>query len=237
MSLRRLAPLLLLGLGLAIFIALDLGRYFDFASLRRHHGDILAWVTAHPVAAPLAYATLYILVVTFSLPVASFLTVAGGILFGAVWGTLWTLAGATLGSGLVFLAARSAFGGILRARAGPRLQRLQHMLEQHGFHYLLFLRLVPLFPFWLVNIAPAVFGMPLGTYLAATVIGILPGTFIVTYFGHGLAAVIEQSDTISLQAVFTPEILLALCLLALLSLLPVWLKRRGFGAGETPDDH
>lgn len=230
MQIRRFLPLLLLALGLALFLILDLGRHFDLAILRDQHAGLRRWIELHPVLAVATYLVLYTLVVAFSLPIASLVTLAGGFLFGPWLGTLWTALGATLGATAIFLAARAALGdrlaAFLRHRAGPRLAALEHELRRNGFHYLLFLRLVPAFPFWLVNIAPAFFGIPLRTYIAATAIGILPGTFVFAYFGHGLDATLEQSGSAGAADLFNAEILIALTLLALLSLLPVWLKRR-----------
>ncbi|HEX6958270.1 MAG TPA: TVP38/TMEM64 family protein [Ferrovibrio sp.] len=229
MTLKRLLPLLVLALGLVLFLAFDLGRFFDLAALRAHQSDLRLWVAAHPLLAPLAYTGFYTILVAFSLPIASFVTLAGGILFGAWLGTLWTAIGATLGAGIVFLAARTALAASLRARAGQRLAKLEREIRDNGFHYLLFLRLVPLFPFWLVNIAPALVGMRLMPYLVATALGILPGTFVFAYFGQGLSNTLQKSDTLSLSMIASPEILIALTLLALLSLLPIWIKRRQAG--------
>lgn len=230
MQVRRFLPLLLLALGLALFLAMDLGRYFDLAVLRDQQAGLRRWVEHHPVLAVAAYLAFYTLLVAFSLPVASLVTLAGGFLFGPWLGTLWTALGATLGATAIFIAARAALGdhlaSLLRHRAGPRLAALEHELRHNGFHYLLFLRLVPAFPFWLVNIASAFFGIPLGTYIIATVIGILPGTFVFAYLGHGLDTTLEQSGSVAVADLLSLEILIALTLLALLSLLPVWLKRR-----------
>lgn len=226
MTLKRIIPLLLLGLGLALFLALDLGRFFDPAELRAHQAELQSLVEERPIIAAAAYILLYMMLVAFSLPVASFVTVVGGFLFGAWLGTLWTAIGATLGAGLVFLAARTALCDMLRAKAGPWLGKLEGEFRANGFHYLLFLRLVPAFPFWLVNIAPALFGMRFAPFALATAAGILPGTFVFTYFGHGLSTTLQQSEDLSLTAIATPEILIGLTLLALMSLLPVWFKRR-----------
>lgn len=226
MTLRRALPLLLLGLGLGLFIAFDLGRFFDLSELRAHQSDLQRWVNDRPVIAPAAYLLFYAVLVAFSLPVASFVTIAGGFLFGIWFGTLWTAIGATLGASLVFLAARTALGEVLRAKAGPWLSRLEGEFRTNGFHYLLFLRLVPAFPFWLINIAPALFGMRFVPFVLATAIGILPGTFVFTYFGHGLGTTLQHSGELSLTTIATPEILIGLTLLALVSLLPVWFKRR-----------
>jgi uncharacterized membrane protein YdjX (TVP38/TMEM64 family) len=193
MTLKRTIPLLLLGLGLALFMAFDLGRFFDLAELRAHQTELQRWVDERPVAGPAAFVLLYTTLVAFSLPVASFATIVGGFLFGAWFGTLWTAMGATLGASLVFLAARTALREMLRAKAGPWLDKLEGEFRTNGFHYLLFLRLVPAFPFWLVNIAPALFGLRFAPFVSATAVGILPGTFVFAYFGHGLSATLQQN--------------------------------------------
>ncbi len=230
MQVQRLFPLLLLILGLALFLALDLDRHFDLTTLRARQSGLRLWTNAHPIEAVVGYILFYALVVAFSLPVASLVTLAGGFLFGPWLGTFCTATGATLGAVAVFLAVRAAMGnslaGVLHRKAGSRLAALEHELRRNGFHYLLFLRLVPAFPFWLVNIAPAVFGLPLGSYALATAVGILPATFAFSYLGHGLNATLAQSGSIEAADIFIPEILIALTLLALLSLLPIWLKRR-----------
>lgn len=226
MTLKRTIPLLLLGLGLALFMALDLGRFFDLSELQSHQTELQRWVDERPVVAPAVYILFYTALVAFSLPVASFVTIVGGFLFGVWFGTLSTAIGATLGASLVFLAARTALRDVLRAKAGPWLDKLEGEFRTNGFHYLLFLRLVPAFPFWLVNIAPALFGVRFVPFVLATAAGILPGTFVFTYFGHGLSATLQQSHDLSLAAIATPEILIGLTLLALVSLLPVWFKRR-----------
>lgn len=230
MLVRRFLPLLLLAIGLGLFLVLDLDRYFSLAAVRDQQAGLRHWMGLHPVLAVAAYIACYTLLVAFSLPVATVATLAGGFLFGPWLGTLWTTLGATLGATVIFLAARAALGdrlaAFLRHRAGPRLAALEHELRRNGFHYLLFLRLVPAFPFWLVNIAPAFFGIPLRTYIAATMIGILPGTFVFAYLGHGLDTTLEQSGGHDVADMLGVEILTGLTLLALLSLLPVWLKRR-----------
>lgn len=230
MQARQLFPLLVLALGLALFLALDLNRYFDLATLRDQQAGLRHWVAGHPLLAVMGYIAFYAALVAFSLPVASLVTLTGGFLFGPWLGTAWTVLGATLGAIAIFLAARAALGNRLAAmlhhKAGSRLAALEHELRSNGFHYLLFLRLVPAFPFWLVNIAPAFFGIPLRTYIAATVIGILPGTFVFAYLGHGLDTTLAQSGSVDAADLLSLEILIALTLLALLSLLPVWLKRR-----------
>ena len=158
---RRLIPVAVLLLGLALFLLLDLERYFSFEMLSRHHATLTSWVAAHMALAALLFVVAYALVVAFSLPVAVIITPVGGFLFGMWLGALLSVIGATIGSVAVFLAARTAFYDLFHARAGAALARLEEGFRRDSFSYLLFLRLVPVFPFWLVNIVPALLGMTL----------------------------------------------------------------------------
>jgi uncharacterized membrane protein YdjX (TVP38/TMEM64 family) len=155
------------------------------------------------------------------------------MLFGAVLGTSLTVLGATAGAVAVFLAARSAFGDVLRARADSFVGRLEAGFRRDAFSYLLFLRLVPAFPFWLVNIAPAVFKVPLRTFAITTFLGIIPGTAVYCSVGAGLGSVLDRNEAPDLGLVFEPRVLLPLLALAALALVPMlygrWKARRGGG--------
>ena len=165
--------------------------------------------------------------VAFSIPGALIMTLSGGFLFGAFAGTAATVVGATAGSVAVFLAARTAFGDVLRRRAGPAVARIAEGLRRDAFSYLLLLRLLPVFPFWLVNIAVGVVNIPLRTYVLGTVLGVIPGTFIYSALGAGLGTVFDRAEAPNLSVVFEPQILLPLVALALLSLAPiVWRRLR-----------
>jgi uncharacterized membrane protein YdjX (TVP38/TMEM64 family) len=227
---KRAWPLLAIAAGLALVFSLGLHRYLSFAVLRDNRADLVAWVAAMGPLAVLAFIAAYIVVVTLSLPGGAVMTIAGGFLFGAVWGSLWVVIGATIGASLLFLAARTSLGEPLRARAGPALARMAEGFRANAFSYLLFLRLVPAFPFFLVNLAPAFLGVPLGTYVLATFLGIVPATFVFASVGAGLGSVFDAGGDFTPVGILTPQVLLALGGLALLSLLPIALKR--FGAAR-----
>src|SRR5262249_27008746 len=140
----------------------------------------------HLVLALAIYLCAYAGVVTLSLPGATILTLAGGCMFGASLATGVTVIAATIGATLLFLAARTAFADLLRQRAGPWLTRLRDGFQENAFSYLLFLRLVPAFPFFVVNLVPAFFGMRLQSFVLATFIGIIPGTLVYASVGAGL---------------------------------------------------
>ena len=188
-GLRRYLPLALLLIGLAAFFALGGGQYISFAYLSAQYETLRAFVAENLLIAALGYAALYILVVAISVPGAAPLTIAGGLLFGTVLGGSLTVVGATIGAVIIFLAARTAFAETLREKAGPRVQKLREGFERDAFNYLLFLRLVPAFPFFLVNIAAGLFGMRLGPYALATALGIIPGTFVFASIGNGAVSI------------------------------------------------
>jgi uncharacterized membrane protein YdjX (TVP38/TMEM64 family) len=228
---RRLIPVAILLLGLALFLLLDLERYVSFEMLGRHHVALAAWVAEHPLQASLIYLLAYALVVAFSLPVAVLLTPVGGFLFGVWLGAALSVIGATLGSVVLFLAARSALHDAFHRKAGATLARFETGFRRDGFNYLLFLRLVPVFPFWLVNIVPALLGMGLGPYVLATAIGIIPAAIVYASLGAGLGRVIERGEAPDLGVIFEWRILLPLLGLAALALIPVVYAR--LRAGRT----
>lgn len=223
---RRLWPLAVLAAGLGGFFALGLHERLSLSAVTAHRAELLRYVEAHGTLAVLVYVAAYAAAVAFSLPGATVLTVAGGFLFGAIAATGYAVAGATAGAIAVFLAARSAFGGLLRQKAGPWAARLEAGFRDNAFSYMLFLRLVPVFPFWLVNLVPAILGVPLRTYALATLIGIIPGALVYASVGNGLGTVADAGGTPDLGLLFSPEILLPILGLALLALLPVAIKAR-----------
>lgn len=223
--LTRYLPLAVLAAGLAAFFALGGTRYVSFEALGQHRDALTAWVAANPVTAPLLYVAIYAVAIACSLPGGVVLTVTAGFLFGTVVGGSVALVGASIGATATFLAARTALRDLLKAKAGPALQRMEAGFHRDAFSYLLVLRLVPLFPFFLVNLVPALLGVPLRTYVGATVIGIVPGTFVFASVGNGVGAVLDQGGTPNLGIIFTPPILLPILGLAVLALIPVVYKR------------
>jgi uncharacterized membrane protein YdjX (TVP38/TMEM64 family) len=222
---RRLAPLAVLLLAIGGFFALGLHEYLSFEALRQHRAQLLAFVEHRPLLAPLAFMAVYAAVVALSVPGGALLTIAGGFLFGVLPATLYVVVGATVGATIVFLIARTALGDALRARAGPRVRRMEEGFRADALSYLLVLRLIPIFPFWLVNIVPAFLGVALRTYVLGTFIGIIPGSFVYASVGNGLGAVFEAGGTPDLGIIFQPAVLLPIAGLAVLALLPVGYRR------------
>jgi uncharacterized membrane protein YdjX (TVP38/TMEM64 family) len=223
--LRRLLPVVILLAGLVLFLLLGLERYLSYDMLARNKAVVTAWVAAHTLLAALCFVAAYAVVVAFSLPIAVLITPVGGFLFGVWVGAVLSVLGATLGSIAVFLAARTAFHDLFRARAGASLARLEAGFRRNDFSYLLFLRLVPVFPFWLVNIVPALLGMRLDRYALATLIGIVPAAVVYSSVGDGLGKVLKRGGHPNLGIIFEWHVLLPLLGLAALSLVPVAYSR------------
>ena len=225
----------------AVVLALGGHRYLSLAALVDHHAAIEALVAAHPLTAVLAFVVVYAAVAALSLPGGAVMTLLGGLVFGGLVGTVASVVGATAGATLVFLIARTSFGDELVRRAGGAVARLAGGFQRNALSYLLFLRLVPAFPFWLVNLVPAVFGVKLSTYVLATSVGILPGTLVFALIGSGLGGTLESerlavADCIARGAspcvarlsfgdFLTPELIAGFAALGVLALLPLLIKR------------
>ncbi len=222
---RRWLPLAaLIAAGIAVY-AMGLNRELGLAGLQRHRESLQAFVANRPLTAPLAFALLYATATALSVPGALFLTLTGGLLFGVWLGAMLSVIGATAGATILFLIARTSLGTALRARAGPWLHRLEAGLREDAFSYLLILRLVPLLPFWLVNLVPALLAVPLRVFALATFLGIIPGTLIYAGVGNGLGAILDRGEQPNLGLVFEPQVILPLLGLAVLALLPVLYRR------------
>ncbi|MBY6243787.1 TVP38/TMEM64 family protein [Methylosinus sp. Sm6] len=222
---RRLVPLLALAALIAAAFYLRVDQYLTLDALRDNRAALSELVGSHSVAAACAYVLAYVGVVALSLPGAAIMTLAGGFLFGVALGATLTVVGATAGATLLFLIARTAAGDILRKRAGPFLARMADGFRKDAFNYLLFLRLVPVFPFWAVNLASALLGMRLEPFVAATAIGIVPGTLVYTAFGASLGDIFDAGADVRLEDVFSPTLIAGLLGLGALSMLPVILRR------------
>ena len=224
-SLGRLVPLGVMAAALIAFFALDLNQYLNFGALKDHQETLSGFVASNAILAAVLFIVIYAVSTAISLPGGASLTIAGGFLFGTLIGTVYVVIGASLGATGLFLAARTALGEPLRARAGPQLQRMEKGFRENAFSYLLFLRLIPIFPFWLVNLVPAFLGVPIGTYFIGTLIGIIPGSFVFASVGNGLGALFAAGKTPDLGIIFAPDILIPIAGLGLLALVPVLYKR------------
>lgn len=225
----RFLPLAIVVAGLSAGYAAGLQHYLSLGTLVERRGELAAFVGAHRASAAAVFVVVYALAVAFSFPAASVLTVSGGFLFGWLTGGALTAVAATAGATAIFLAARTAFGEILRKRAGSAVEKLAAGFAEDAFSYLLALRLAPVFPFFAVNIAAALFQVGLRKYVLATFIGILPATFTYAWLGQGLDSVIVAAGRagrgVSLSDFVTWQISVALALLALLAAVPPVVRR------------
>ncbi len=228
---KRFLPLVVLVLAIGAVFASGLHNYLTFDALKEHRETLLGFVAANPLVAPLAFILVYALATSLSVPGGIILTIAGGFMFGTWLGGLYVVIGATIGATAIFLIAKTALGNTLREKAGPWLGKMEAGFKENALSYLLVLRLIPLFPFWLVNLVPAFLGVSLGTYVLGTFVGIIPGSVVFASVGNGLGSVFDAGETPDLGIIFEPAILGPILALSLLALLPIAYKR--FIAGKT----
>lgn len=198
--------------------------YLSLASLKTYRQTLISWALVHGFLAVMAYMLIYIAVVAFSIPGALFVTLAGGFLFGPV-AACYVVVSATIGSVIVFLAVRTTLGEWLANKASGWVSKMKKGFEENAFNYLLVLRLMPFFPFWVVNIVSALLDVRLRDFAAATFIGIIPGVLIYVMVGNSLNVLFQTNQAPDLHIVFTPAIFLPLLGLAMLAMLPVIYKR------------
>lgn len=211
---------------LALLHRSGLGELLSLDTLRTHRATLTALVADNAVTAAVAFVLAYVLAVSLSVPGAVFLTLTGGFLFGPVLGTALTVVGATIGASLVFLFARRLFGADALDRFGETARKLGRNIKANAWSYLLVLRLTPLFPFFLVNLAPAFVGVRLPVFVATTFVGVIPATAVFSTAGAGLGSVLDRGGPFELSSILTPEIIAGLFGLAALSLAAIPLKKR-----------
>ena len=216
----KVALLVLFAGVVAAFFALDGQRYLTLDAVKANRDAMLRFTEAHFVAALVLGFVVYAGAVAFSLPGALVLSLATGFVFGRWVGTALVVAAATTGATILFLAARYIFADAARRRLGALGERINAGFTENAFSYLLFLRLVPAFPFFLVNLAPALTSVPLRTFVLATLVGIVPGTFVFVNLGETLGRIDSLAGLVSW------ETLIAFALLGALALVPVYLRRR-----------
>jgi pyruvate/2-oxoglutarate dehydrogenase complex dihydrolipoamide dehydrogenase (E3) component/uncharacterized membrane protein YdjX (TVP38/TMEM64 family) len=222
---KRYLPIALIAVLMMILYATGAYQYLSFNELNKRHQELKGFVGSYPFSAPLLFIGVYIVATAASLPGGAFLSLIGGFLFPIPFSTLYVVIGATIGASFLFLAARTAIGDSLKKKAGPLLRKMGAGFQHNAWSYLLFLRLVPIFPFWLVNLAPALFGVSFITYLWTTFVGIIPGAYVFTQAGAGLSMIFESEDSLSLTTIFNTQIKIALVALGIFALMPILLKK------------
>jgi len=228
-GIKRFVPLVVLIVVVIAVFASGVGRYLNLEALQTHEAALRGFVDDNLLLALLAFMAVYAVATAISFPGAVVLTLAGGYLFGTWTGGAATVIGATIGAIMVFYVVQTSLGAALRAKAeadGGTLKKVIDGVGQGAFGYILTLRLIPLAPFWLVNVAAALAHAPLRAYALATFIGIMPATFIYSGVGAGIGALVERGETPDLGVIFEPRVLLPLVALGLLSLGTTLYQRR-----------
>jgi uncharacterized membrane protein YdjX (TVP38/TMEM64 family) len=215
MNIKKVTLSIITILAVAFYFRLNLGSYLTLESLKAEHQALLDYYTMHTLAMVAGFMLLYIIQTALSLPGAAILSLAAGAIFGTLLGTLYAVISASIGATLAFLVTRYLLRDAVLNRFGRRLERINLELEKRGFNYLLFLRLVPIFPFFLINLAAGLTKLPLSTFMLSTLLGIIPGGFIFVNAGASLATIT------SLSGIASPRILGSLTMLGLFALLPV----------------
>jgi uncharacterized membrane protein YdjX (TVP38/TMEM64 family) len=219
LSAGKIAVILAIGVAVVVFFYFDLGQFLSLQALKDNRDDLLSFTETHAAVAATLFVLIYVAVTGLSLPGAVILTLAGGFLFGAVWGTLFVNLGATAGATLAFLASRYLLRDWVERKFGKWLGPVQQGFANNAFSYLMTLRLIPLFPFFVVNLVSGLTRMNVGTYVAATAIGIIPGSFVYAYAGRQLGTINSLKDIAS------PGVIGAFVLLGLLALVPSLYKK------------
>ncbi|PCI94896.1 hypothetical protein COB11_03255 [Candidatus Aerophobetes bacterium] len=203
---------------------LGLHKYLTFDNLKRYHDTLTSYAKDYPVLSVVVYMGVYFLGTVFILPEMAILTLLGGMLFPFPLSVVYTVFPATIGACLIFFVAETAVGKYIAQKASGLLKKMQKGFQRDATNYLLFLRLVPLFPFWLVNVAPAIFNVRLWTYTWTTFVGIIPGTAVFCYVGHSLNSIFENNETFSIEAVLSSKVVIALIALGAIIIVPVLIK-------------
>lgn len=219
--LQRYGLLILLIAGLAVVWWMGLHQYISFETLHKHHEQLNAWVLSNAWWAALVYFVVYVALVGLSLPGGALMTLAGGYLFGLLYGTLLAASGATVGATIIFIAARNASRDFIRRRAGRIIRRIEAGFRENMLSYMVFLRLVPVFPFFAINLAMAFLGVPLRLYVLTTFFGILPGSLVYAGVGNGMGHLLDVGRQPDTGVIFEPQILIPILALVILSLAPV----------------
>lgn len=240
-TLKKFAPLILF---IIVFIAIwstGLQNYFSLAVIAEHQLTLETYVNEHLIYAILAYIAIYILTVGFSLPGATILSLVGGLLFGGLFGGFITIFAATIGAILLFLIASTSFGDVLKHKAGKWMDKITAEFNQGAASYMLFLRLAPIFPFFVVNIASALLRARFWTFCWTTFLGIMPGTFAITFIGAGIGAILAKENMryqecltsnaalcefeLSASSFLSMELVIGLMALGVVALIPIVVRK------------
>ncbi len=233
---KRLAPLGIAAVALCLFFAFELQHYFTLDALRDNQAALRNWVNEAPFLALSIFILAYAAAVAISFPGASILTIFGGFLFGLWPGIPAVVLAATMGATLIYIASKTALSDFLSARAGGFIKRMEQGFHEDELNYMLLLRLVPIFPFWAINIAAGVLGVSLRNFVVGTFFGIIPGSFVYASIGNAAGAAFDVGEDVSLSGILLkPETLLPIIGLSALALLPVIIKKFNKQAAKIED--
>ena len=217
--------LFVLALGLPLFHVAGLSDFATIEILKEYRIWILTQANLFPASTAVFFVIIYTMGAAFSLPISALLTVSGGYVFGQILGTAYSITAATAGACLVFFLAKSSLGDVWRTHTGHKIKAMESNFQKNAFYYLLFLRLVPIFPFSIVNIAPALLGISFRTYFLGTFFGMIPGTFIFATAGASMGIIFDGGENLAINKIFTPTSLTALVGIAGLTLSPIIYKK------------
>ena len=222
---RRFGPALLIVAAVIAAFASGLTRRLSLHELRDQREVLLGLVHLHPVISVAAYVGVYAVVIALCLPAAMVMTLTGGFLFGPLIGGAAASIGVTLGGGIIFLVCRTAAGDVLRRRAGPQVAQIEDEVRRDAFFYTVSLRLFPIMPYWLATLALGFIELPLWTYLVGSFVGILPISFVYAGLGSSLSGAFARGQHVDFHLVAQPQVFLPLFGLAVLSVIPVVVRR------------
>jgi uncharacterized membrane protein YdjX (TVP38/TMEM64 family) len=221
----RLLLLLVLVASFFTFFWLDLDRYLSFQALKDNKDLLSHWHDENYFMAVLLFVGAYGVLSGISVPFGLWMTLAGGFMFGTLAGGFLSLVGATLGATAIFFAARYTLADVLKEKCGGAIAKMEAGFKENQLSYMLVLRLVPLFPFWLVNLVPAFLDVSPRAYVTGTLFGMVPGAFVYASVGNGLSMVFESGSELDLGIILSPNILVPIIGLAALALIPVIYKK------------
>ena len=215
MKTKKVVLLIIAALAMGLFFWFDLGRFLTLESLKANRQALENFYAIHRLTMVAGFMAIYIIQTALSLPGAAILSLAAGAIFGSIMGTVYAVISASIGATLAFLITRYLLRDMVLGRFGSKLEGINKELEQRGLNYLLFLRLVPIFPFFLINLAAGLTRLPLHIFIFGTLFGIIPGGFVFVNAGASLATIT------SISGIASPRVLGSFALLGLFALLPV----------------
>ncbi|NNC35888.1 MAG: TVP38/TMEM64 family protein [Hyphomonadaceae bacterium] len=223
---KRVLPLVVIIGVLAAFFAFDLGQYFSQDFLKENRDALLAFKDDNFAITLIGFVLIYAVVASLPFPVASFLTIFGGFLFGTSLGGGAAILGATLGATVLFIAVKYAFKDIFKKKFGKYTDRFEAGLKENELSYLFILRLIPAYPFFVPSIVLALFDIRVRNFFFTTLFGIVPGTLVYASIGNGIGAVFDAGGEAQLSGLLTkPAVILPILGLILLSLIPIIYKK------------